>query len=77
MWFGKIYSQSLHHWIHWKEGGKWFYDKDPNAEWIGMYAFYKALHENLPSEKIVSLYYPSGGSGGEPQIWGDLTDLSS
>ena len=68
MWFGKIYQQNLHNWGHYWSYPKWFYRRD--AEWFDWYTFYKALHNNLPSEKIVSFIYYNIGYGDGHQIWG-------
>ena len=56
-------------WFHWSGMGKGvkYHATSANAWWY----FYNSLHENLPSEKIVSWsHYENIGSGGEPQIWG-------
>ena len=73
MWFGKIYQQNFHNWGHLWSWARLRYLKD--AEWTIFGAFYDALHNNLPSEKIIGWY--NNGRGGEDQIWEDLIDLSS
>ena len=69
---GKIYSQDFHYWGRWLSYDKHQWDMYENHSGWSWYYFYKALHENLPSEKIVSWYKPWGGDGS--QIWEDLID---
>ena len=65
MYPGKRIQQSLHFWYHhrWYGGSKWDYDKDYNSDW---WYFQTAFH-NLPSEKIVDMYYYWWG--GQWQLW--------
>lgn len=54
IYFAKIHSQDLHHWVHFGNYTKWRYRKDASNHW---WRYYTALHNPTSSgEKIVDIY---------------------